>query len=201
MLIFLFYKADYVEALFLYFFYDAEDSKSWSREMNGKERTGMVLLGIVCGAIKVISQNFLGGPGTWKRISGNVAGFPFEIRTGSLPNKSFDRVLSTTVCSVACGAILSLFSYTHHWYAARLPKSSVFFTTIGTREDITSIYVINKIVFFSLRLTFFVPLDLQKICSFLKAHFKASQTNKTWTSEFYICLPVWWQYLQVLVYL
>jgi len=45
---------------FCIFFYDAEDSKTWSREMNGKERTGMVLLGTVCGAIEVISGNFLG---------------------------------------------------------------------------------------------------------------------------------------------
>jgi hypothetical protein len=28
--------------------------------MNGKERTGMILLGTVCGAIEVISGNFLG---------------------------------------------------------------------------------------------------------------------------------------------
>jgi len=28
--------------------------------MTGKERTGMTLLGIVCGAIEVIPRNFLG---------------------------------------------------------------------------------------------------------------------------------------------
>jgi hypothetical protein len=28
--------------------------------MTGRERTGMVLLGIVCGASEVISRNFLG---------------------------------------------------------------------------------------------------------------------------------------------
>lgn len=60
MLIFLFYKADYVEAVFLYFFYDAEDSKPWSHEVTVRQQTGMFLLGIVCGAIEVISRNFLG---------------------------------------------------------------------------------------------------------------------------------------------
>lgn len=53
MLIFLFYKADYFETVFLYvFFYSAEGSKTWSHETTGKERTGIVLLGI--------SRNFLG---------------------------------------------------------------------------------------------------------------------------------------------
>lgn len=60
MLIFLFYNADYVEDVLLYFFYDAEDSKTWRHEMNVKERTGMILLGTVCGSIEVISSNFLG---------------------------------------------------------------------------------------------------------------------------------------------
>jgi len=127
--------------------------------------------------VRNISKFSRMGPGTWKGISGNVAGFPFEIRTGSLPNKRRDRFLSTPVCSVACGAILSLFSHTCDWHAVRLTKSSVFYTTIDTRKDITSIYDINKIVLFLACAWIFCALRPAKNMQIFKVLFKALWTN------------------------
>jgi hypothetical protein len=69
MLIFLFYKSDYVDGVFLYgVYYDAEDHKTWSHEMTGKERIGLFLLRCLYFNPGNIPEFPRMGWGTWQGI-------------------------------------------------------------------------------------------------------------------------------------
>ena len=85
--------------------------------------------------------------GALQGISGNVAGFPFEIRTGSLSNKSLDLFffLSTPVCSVAFGAIFVCFLI--HKSLTGCSTSQFFsclFTTIDARKTLLRFKILTR---------------------------------------------------------